>query len=332
MGVAAVLAAGTAAAEPLADAEAALRRGDYAGALRVLEPEAGKNPAVKGRLASYLRNFNPPYRNVARACTLAREAAEAGDPTGLLTRAECLATGAENAKEPFALARDLARRAAKAGHNAGGFTLYYIQSLDPKYAVAGQGQEAMARYQALAALPVAARAEQIEAIEGLGESMRLGYIQAFYTGIAYLQGSSAPGNLDRMLRLAEVLQRNGFPVPEYLKAGLGTAQFVRGMGDTHASATAFRDASKAAYAAATLQLRTPACDAKDLALVRVTAGALRDAEYLPLKGQPLAQSYLLRGAWDETWTFAACQKTVPVSVQFTADGWSGARFAVRPPK
>jgi hypothetical protein len=118
-------------AQPIPEAEEALRKRDAARAIRILEQAAATGDvAAKGRLANYLLNLPPPHRDAERACTLAREASDDGDAAGAVTRADCLLTRVEKAEQPFARARDLARKAHRAGLPAGGFTLYRVYTMD----------------------------------------------------------------------------------------------------------------------------------------------------------------------------------------------------------
>jgi hypothetical protein len=325
-------------AEPIAEAEDALRKRDPASAIRILEQAAGAGDlAAKGRLASYLRTFPAPYRDVERACKLAREASDGGDAIGSVTRAECLIAGTEKAEQPFVLARELARRALKSGSSAGGFTLYLAFTVDPRYNYSSPGGGAdNAKYNALAAMPVSARADQVEAFDGLADALRAGHVNAATIALAYLVDSSAPGNIDRVLGLAGLLQRGGEQIPERLLPSLRLGQDIKRLGGTtHASISAFGNAYKSAFLGATLRIRglgESVCDAKEIKLVQISAEPVSNAEYLPISKAPLVNTYLVRGNWLETWTFSGCQKTVPIQMNFTSDGWSGAKFQTAPYK
>ncbi len=361
-------------AEPLAESEDALRKRDVAGALRILEEAAaGGNVAAKGRLASYLRTLPPPHRDWERACALAREASAAGDGIGAITRAECLIAGTEKAEQPFVLARELARNALKSGVPPAGFTLYMAYALDPKYRYHGQdGKPDSAKYQALAALPLAARGEQIEAFNGLAQAVTAGHVNAALVAITYLAESSAPETIDRVVNLAAILNKFGVQLTEHVTATVRVAQEIRRFGKTHASVSAFRNAFTSAMTSAVIQIRAldekspcdpkeikrfgkthasvsafrnaytsamtsaviqirgldekSPCDPKEIKLTQVAAEPVTNAEYLPIAKGPLANTYLLRGSWIESWTFTGCQQTVAVRLTFAADGWSGAHF------
>jgi hypothetical protein len=312
--------------DAVADAEDAMRKHDTVQALRILEhASAGGDVAAKGRLASHLRNLSPPYRNVERGCVLAREAADAGDAHGAMTRAECLLTGVEKAAEPVALARELARAARKSGLAAAGFTVYLAYSMDPKYRYLQAGKADRAKYKALAAMPVSERGEQVEAFDALAEAMRAGHVNASLMGLSYLIDSSAPGNIARVINLWALLQKSGVQMPRRLLPFLGSAQEIAKLGTTHASVSAFEDAHRAALPNAAARLQED-CDAKDVSLSRLTTEPVTRAEYLPISGAPLARSYLVRGSWNEEWTFTGCKKSTVVRIAFTADGWSGVQF------
>ena len=61
----------------------------------------------------------------------------------------------------------------------------------------------------------------------------------------------------------------------------------------------------------------------------MSSGEVQDAEYLPLEGNLVKDTYLVKGAWSEYWTFRACGEDVPLKVGFAADGWGGATSTVR---
>ena len=318
-------------AEPVADAETLLRKNDVTGALRVLEDaSAGGNISAKGKLAEYLRGLPPPYNNIPRACALAREAADAGDPFGAVTRAECLITGAEKSEEPMSLARQLARQAQTKGWAAGGFVLYEIFALDPKYSYSPGGKVDMNKYNALAATPVAQRGEQIEALNGLASAVRVGHQRAVAGMLGYLIATEAPGNVDRVVNLASLMQRTNVPLPKALASDVHLAQQIKQLGTSQTSVSTFRSAYTSALMAASLQIRgigdDAGCDVKEIKITHVDGGApIANAEYLPLD-KPLENSYLVQGSWSEFWTFAGCDKTVTVTMGLTADGWGGAQF------
>lgn len=62
-------------------------------------------------------------------------------------------------------------------------------------------------------------------------------------------------------------------------------------------------------------------------LVRMTVSKpLEDAEYLPLTEPEVRKAYLMRGTWEETWTYDVCGKEIHVPITFRADGFGGAHY------
>lgn len=320
-------------ADPLKDAEDALKKKDISGAVRILEQATSAgNIAAKGMLSSYLRTLPVPHRNTERACVLAREASDAGDPMGSITRAECLITGAEKTEQPILLARNLARKALKAGNPSAGFILYIIYTADPKYNYSDGGSANLTKYNALASMSISERADQIEAFDGLTLAIRAGHVNAMKVTLAYLLESAAPENISRAIGLANLLQKTGEQIPQNLLPLLRIAQDSRHLGKTHNSALSLTNAQKTASIAAELQMLIAKneCSSKELKLIKVEAEPIANAEYLPITQLPLANTYLVRGSWNESWTFAGCNQTTIVRMDFSADGWSGVKFQAIP--
>jgi len=317
-------------ADTVTDAVTHVRQGDLAGAVKLLEEASAKGDvAAKAQLASYLRAFPPPLRDAARGCVLAHEAADAGDPLAALTRVECLITGAEKANEPFSLARQIARKASAKDPSWGGLGLYETFLLDPKYSYRPDGKVDMNKYNALAATPVAQRSEQTEALNGLAAAVTKGHEGAVRATLAYFTETAGPRNLDRTIRLAELMQGAKIMIPPQQENDLKLARTIKQMGGTQASLLIFKNAYGSAQQAAFFQLTglgKNGCDGKDIKIVKTEAGApVADAVYLPLN-QPLENSYLVQGSWTESWTFAGCGKTAVIQMTFNADGWGGATY------
>jgi hypothetical protein len=320
----------TASATPVSEAQTALQGKDPAAAMRILEQAAKAGDQVaKGTLASYLRSLPEPYRDVDRACALALEASDAGDPTGAVTRAECLITGAVKAEQAWTQARALARKGRVAQIPSAGFAQYAAFTMDPQYVYNGEGRPNKARYDALAALAVSARADQIEAYNGLSEAMNLGLVNAFVAALGYLLETSSPGNMKRALGVANVLQRTGNQVPEPMMPGLRMGAEALKLGTTNASPPAFSDALQSVFTAAAAKVsimnNTP-CAPADIKPKRLVAGEIQNPVFLPIQKGPLSDTYLVSGQWSETWSITACGKELDVKVAFSADGWGGAKF------
>lgn len=321
-------------ADPLKDAEVALKKRDVLGAIRILEQATSEgNIAAKGMLSSYLRTLPAPHRNTERACTLAKEASDVGDPMGSTTRAECLISGAEKSEQPVLLARDLARKALKAGNPSAGFILYIIYTADPKYGYSEGGSPNLAKYNALASMPISERIDQVEAFDGLTLAMRAGHVNAMKAALAYLLESSAPENISRAIGLTNLLQNNGEQIPQFLIPLLRVAQDTRHLGKTHNSALSVINVQKSASLAAKLQmfgLAQNECDNKEIKITKIEAEPIANPEYLPIAQLPLAKTYLIRGTWSENWTFSGCNQSTVIRIDFSADGWSGVKFQASP--
>ncbi len=277
-----------------------------------------------------------PVVDLPRTCSLAREAADAGDLMGAIVRAECLISGGEKNDDPMPLARQLARQAQAKDSLAAGFVLYEIFALDPKYSYAPGGKVDMNRYNALAATPVAQRGEQIEALNGLSSAVSAGHERAVTTTLGYLITTIAPGNLDRTIGIATGMQRAKMSIPPALAGDVQLAQYIKKLGISQTSVSTFKNAYGSALAAAALQIRginnDAACEVKDIKIVRIDGvEPIANAVYLSLN-QPLENSYLVQGSWSESWTFAGCDKTATVKMLFTADGWGGAHYSSSPIK
>jgi hypothetical protein len=328
----------TAAASPLLHAQAvdraneALRRNDPGAAVRVLD-EAAKagDVAAKGTLSVLLLNLDAPHQDVQRACAMAREASAAGNARGQVTQAQCLIIGAVEDPRRFEHARALSRESMRQGEISAGFMLYSAFAADPKYAYRdAKGKPDMARYNALAAMPLEQRAEQIEALDALAFSSSRGHPKAAQSLAIFYFETVAPGNLARLKELAGGLAQSPAAVPRITQWGQQANQ-VAALGNTKASLRTFADAiasvNMAAMAADTRRAGGAPC--AQMRLVAVQSGDLQDPVYLPTKSAPLKEAYLVKGHWDEDWKFEGCGREAHATVTFTADGWGGAFYSAR---
>jgi hypothetical protein len=262
-------------------------------------------------------------------CAEAKAVADPSAPEALAGQVRCLLAGVEPSDNPIQRSRELLRPALQSGNAVAGFLMYAVYSADPAFTYIRNGKVDAAQYDRLAALPVSARAPQIEALDALAFAMNKGHLSAAVTVAAYLMESSAPGNAVRLRNLVGLLQRSGVDTPQLQRYGQAAIQATT-HGPTHASPKAFADALNMAGAA--IEGRIATTDGKrpcgDVQLSQTQAGDIAGAEYLPLKNPPLVNTYLVRGTWSEQWTFTACGRQVPVEVRFTADGWSGAGFKI----
>lgn len=322
-------------AQVLQQADDALRANDPSRAIRLLDEAAANGDLhAKGRLANLLVNLPPPDRDAARGCMLAGEAAGDGDSAGQAAQAQCLLAGLVPAPDRFARARDLARLSAAQKDPAGSFVLFLAFVSDPKNAWRHDGKVDMDAYAALARRTVAERAEQVEAYDALATAAIAGHKEAAILLASYLFETEGPENTRRLHRYLAVLGANGVRAPVLQQYASHVADMER-LGFTQASGRTFLQAFKLAASAAAVSAGPQGenrATCRDVRLQAVESGKLQDPEYLPLNHLLLVNSYLLKGSWEEQWTFIACGRAVTLPVKFEADGWGGARFSVQPRK
>jgi hypothetical protein len=266
-----------------------------------------------------------PTAEELRACEQAREASASGDPVMEATYANCLVIGALHETDARAHARDLARASMRQGSAIGAFALYAAYTADPAYSFRSSGKPDMAKYAALAALPIESRPEQIEALEALGFAYSKGYPKAMLSLAAYYYETVAPKNVIRVRNVAALMQSGGLRstyIDQFRKLGAEIAA----LGDTKASVRVFMDAQIPARFTATATLASGGAACDQLKLVKVESGELQDPVFLPLKAAALHDTYLIKGSWDETWRYKGCGREADVTVHFSADGWGGANF------
>lgn len=329
--LAAAFAAG---AQVLQQADDALRADDPARAIALLQDAAAKGDAhAKGRLSALLVNLPQPHRDTAKGCSLALEAAATGDSAGEATQAQCLLAGFLQAQDRFGKARELARKSAAQKDPAGSFALFLAFAADPRNHWRQDGKPDQQAYAALAARTVAERADQIEAYDALATAAVAGHKEAAVLLASYLFETAGPENAKRLHRYIPALTANGVRSPLLQQYASHVADMER-LGNTQASGRAFLEAYKLAAAAASVsagpQAENRSC--RDVRMESVTSGKLEDHDYLPLKQPLVANSYLLKGKWEEQWSFIACGRSITLPVKFEADGWGGARFSVQPRK
>lgn len=280
-------------------------------------------------VASYLAAgtaFAQPKAGEQTACEQAREAARAtDDPILQATYANCLIMGTLRERDALPHARELARASMKQGSAIGAFALYAAFSADPAYSYMKGGKPDMAKYAALGGLPMESRKLQVEAIEALGFAASKGYPRALPALAAYYYETVAPGNVKRLHDFTGAAAKGDRVMAQLHKQ----AGQVAALGKTHASVRAFADAQRTAalVAQAVYAKGGGACDA--IKLASVESGEIADPVFLPLDAPELRESYLLKGAWDETWRFTGCSREARVGVHFAADGWGGATFEAK---
>ena len=247
-------------------------------------------------------------------------------------RAECVLSGVLFSPNRFEEARSLARWALARGEPAGGLMLYVAFQNDPANQSMREGHLDAEAYRKLAARTIAQRREQIEAIEGLGFAAGKRHPGAGPLLAAYFHDTVAPRNISRLGALAGLLRHGGDRSAVVERFAREADAIARSAPGTQASVRAFVAAYRDATAAAREGYREltggRSCAPEQVQLKSVAADPIEGAEYLPLTGTLVADSYLLRGRWTEAWSFQACEQAVPVRVTFEADGWGGATSTV----
>lgn len=252
------------------------------------------------------------------------------DGREMARRAECVLSGVLPSTNRIAEARALSLAALKAGETSGGTMLYLTFQADPANEYVKDGKFDADAYQRLAARPVQERKDQIDAIEALGGAAGHNNIAAGILLAGYFHDTVAPRNVARTGAMAALLLRMG-EKGALVERFAREADAIAKLGTTKASVRAFMDTYPQALAAAraAYQTQTGGKSCAKPELKSVSSGEVQGAEYLPLEGNLVKDTYLIKGEWSEYWTFRACGEDVPLKVAFAADGWGGATSTVR---
>lgn len=249
------------------------------------------------------------------------------EPRAIAERAQCVLQGLVPSDNRFTEARQLARKAMELGEPGGGFLLFLAFTNDPAWRVQRDGKVDLEAYRRQAERPVAERRDQVEALEGLGFAAGKGHLGAGVLLANYFYETVAPRNVSRVRAIVDLLARKGHRNPLLDRLGRESTTIEQSARGTKASVRSFLDAYRGATTAALAGHAVQTAGKCEKAeLKSVTAGDIQGAEYLPLKGPMVTESYLVKGQWTEFWTFTACGEEVPVKVAFTADGWGGSSF------
>jgi hypothetical protein len=253
------------------------------------------------------------------------------DGREMARRAECVLAGVLPSANRVAEARGLARAAIGAGEPTGGLMLFLAFQADPANQFVRDGKVDAEAYRRLAARPAAQRQEQADAIEGLGVAAGRNNRAAGVLLAGYFHETVAPRNVARVGALSALLMRDGERTPVLERYAREADAIARTAPATKASVHAFLATYPQAVAAAQAGYKTQSggktCDKPELK--SVSSGDIEGAEFLPLQGNLVKDSYLVKGQWSEYWTFRACGEEVPVKVAFAADGLGGATTTVR---
>jgi len=266
-------------------------------------------------------------QELKRLCSLV--SMNPADGREMARRAECVLSGVLPSTDRLGEARALSRAALQAGEPAGGTMLYLTFQADPANQYVKDGKFDADAYRRLAARPIKERRDQIDAIEALGGAAGRNNIAAGILLAGYFHDTVAPRNIARTGALAALLKRLGETGP-LVERFAREADAIAKAGTTHASVRAFMDTYPEAVAAARAgyQAQTGGKSCEKPELKSVSAGDVQGAEYLPLTGNLVKDTYLVKGEWTEYWTFRACGEEVPLKVSFAADGWGGATSSV----
>ncbi|AOY01422.1 hypothetical protein [Jeongeupia sp. USM3] len=176
------------------------------------------------------------------------------------------------------------------------------------------------RYKALAARPMSARSDDRRAAEWLWRAAEAGQPEAVQAVAQELAGSVNGVPREEVAMWFEKADKKDWLVPLKATDSLTSLKLRR---DVIRDATLGQQLEAAA--------RKAKCIDENLALKDVRIAApLAGAQYLTLGFKPPVRYKLITGHWQETWQFAACGKTFPVDIAFTADGMGGARYEVMP--
>ncbi|MDB5859174.1 MAG: hypothetical protein JWQ76_2863 [Ramlibacter sp.] len=250
------------------------------------------------------------------------------DGREMAKRSECVLAGVIPSSNRIAEARDFARGALAKGEPAGGLMIYLTFQNDPANQYVRDGKADQEAYARLAARPLDQRRDQIEAIEGLGFAAGKGNRPAGMLLASYFHDTVAPQNVVRVDALVSLLMRDGDRPPQLERMAREADAIRRAGRATKASVRSFLEAHQQAVLAAIAgyKAQTGGGTCQKPALKSLSSGDIAAAEYLPLKGKLVADSYLMRGEWSEFWLFDGCGQEIPVKVSFRADGWGGSRF------
>jgi len=293
-----------------------MRRGALALAVSLLL--AGAGAGVRAQPAA-----PAPDEELRRLCATISMAP--ADGREMARRAECVLSHVLPSPDPIGEARGLSRGAIAAGEPMGGLMLYLAYQRDPANQFLRDGRVDPEAYRRLAGRTIAQRKDQIDAIEGLGFAAGKGNLAAGVLLASYFHDTLAPRNVARVGAITALLMRNGQRNPALERMASEADTVAKNAGATKASIRSFfeayHDASVAAQAG--YQAQSGGAPCPSLLIKSVSSGEVEDAEYLPLKGTLVENSYLLRGHWSEFWTFQGCGQEVPVKVDFAADGGGG---------
>jgi hypothetical protein len=253
------------------------------------------------------------------------------DGREMARRAECVLAGVLPSPNRIAEARSLARAALAADEPSGGLMLYLTYQADPANQFVRDGKRDPQAYRRLAARSLKERQEQIEAIEGLGHAAGRNNTKAAMLLAHYFHETAAPRNVARVGAMSALLMRLGERSPLVDRYAREADAVAMSAGATKTSVRSFLETYQqaAGVARSTYQAQNAGKICEKPELGSVSSGDIQGEEYLPLRGNLVRDSYLVKGQWSEFWNFHACGQDVPLKVNFAADGWGGTTAEVR---
>lgn len=220
-----------------------------------------------------------------------------------------------------------ARRGDQLGDPEGSLFLFVTLTAGPLSQLDAAGKPDRAKYQTLAARPVAERALDVEAKDALYRAAAKEYPLAQLLLAASLGGTIGDGNRERMLALVAKIPNHANPA---LKNYEKLARHMAHLGQTYTSPQLFFDAQASQMLAGMIQtcgIRDPQAAEKvvppELTAISISK-PLSGANYLPSHVAGNEHAFLAAGEWEESWTYRGCGRTANVTVKFTADGMGGA--------
>lgn len=268
-----------------------------------------------------LRKHSSTSEETARGFDLAMEAARGGVHLGMKTVTASYFFG-RGVPQSYEKAREWAQRLAEHGDSSGKWIYVKAFMKDPENGCVDPetDETGMGRYRRLCERTIDQRADEIRAIDYGAEIMKK-YRPAELFIASLLWSHPAAGNNDSALKILEKYR------PES-NAKIAVLKYLTGLGSTIATYRIFHDAYCAASACAGKKANAPEqCETMKLKKADIQR-PVRDAVYLPLKSRHLQNRVLVKGTWDEKWTFSVYGRDVQVTLNFKADGMGGATVSV----
>jgi|CXWL01.1.fsa_nt_gi TPR repeat protein len=307
----------------------AYQRKDYATAFTLFKgaSDAGDVRASQALGNMYLLGLGVE-KNTSRAQGLYERAAKGGNILAMNMLAG-LYLGQQGVEKNLSLSREWARRSARAGNAEGAVLLFRALLIDPDWDYRENGKPNIERYNKLAKRPVSERAIEIEAYDMMARAAKQGHPQARIALAGFYIDKPGEDNNSKALAMYESIPNLPGPLQQ-VKQRLTELQKL---GSTRATLKLAYDAQITATAHAHMRAQSLSknvgvqCPMDKTRLVRMAVSkSPEDAEYLPLTGPEVQQAYLLRGTWEERWTYDICGQEVHVPMTFQADGFGGAHY------